>query len=156
MNLKTKIAQEFGEKIRIRACGILITDNKILLAKHKGLGSTGTFWCPPGGAVEFGEKLEDAVKREFREEVNIEVQVVQFLGIHQHVDPPLHALEIFYEVKTGNTEIKTGSDPDSKIQTIEEVSFLTPVQLNSIIPEEKHPILYGIADLITVDNLNFL
>lgn len=33
-------------------------------------------WEIPGGAVEFGETLEDALKREVKEEINVEINIV--------------------------------------------------------------------------------
>ena len=45
----------FQGKVRVRACGILIENQRILLVKHRGLGAQGYFWSPPGGGMEFGE-----------------------------------------------------------------------------------------------------
>lgn len=54
----------------------VITDNgKVLLVKNR---SNGKFWFP-GGGVEIGEKLEEALKREIKEESNLEIEVKDFL-----------------------------------------------------------------------------
>jgi 8-oxo-dGTP diphosphatase len=44
-------------------------------------------WEFPGGAVEFGEKLSDALKREMREEYGIEIAVGDLLDIVDHILP---------------------------------------------------------------------
>lgn len=45
------------------------------------------YWEFPGGTVEFGERLEDAIRREFREEYGMEIAVVELLGISDHILP---------------------------------------------------------------------
>lgn len=44
-------------------------------------------WEFPGGMVEFGERLCDAVCREFFEEYGIEVEVTAALGFFDHILP---------------------------------------------------------------------
>ncbi len=42
-------------------------------------------WEFPGGSVEFGEKLTDALQREMREEYGIEIQVGELLDVVDHI-----------------------------------------------------------------------
>lgn len=49
------------------------TDNKILIAKRADDAHQGGLWEFPGGKVEQGEAVLDALKREFKEEVNLEI-----------------------------------------------------------------------------------
>jgi 8-oxo-dGTP diphosphatase len=44
-------------------------------------------WEFPGGTVEFGETLADAVVREFREEYGMAVQVTGLIGVADHILP---------------------------------------------------------------------
>jgi 8-oxo-dGTP diphosphatase len=44
-------------------------------------------WEFPGGSVEFGEKLADALKREMREEFGIEIEVGELLDVVDHILP---------------------------------------------------------------------
>ncbi len=44
-------------------------------------------WEFPGGAVEFGERLTDALKREMREEYGIEVEIGELLDVADHILP---------------------------------------------------------------------
>ncbi len=41
-------------------------------------------WVVPGGFVDLGERVEDAVIRETREEANLTVRVVRLLNVHSY------------------------------------------------------------------------
>jgi ADP-ribose pyrophosphatase len=69
-------------------CGALIinNNNETLLMKRgsKSKNEIG-YWSKPGGAVEFGEKVEDAIKREIKEELDIEIELIKFLDFTDHI-----------------------------------------------------------------------
>jgi mutator protein MutT len=68
---------------------IILNDKKeVFLAKRgkKAKNERGT-WEFPGGGVEFGERLADAIKREMMEEYGIEIEVVYQLNTHDHIIP---------------------------------------------------------------------
>ena len=44
-------------------------------------------WEIPGGSVEFGETFEQAIKREIKEEHAIEIEIIELLGICDHIIP---------------------------------------------------------------------
>jgi 8-oxo-dGTP diphosphatase len=44
-------------------------------------------WEFPGGAVEFGEKLADALQREIDEEYGMEIEICQLLDVVDHILP---------------------------------------------------------------------
>jgi mutator protein MutT len=44
-------------------------------------------WEFPGGTVEFGERLADALRREFREEYGMDIEVTALLGVADHLLP---------------------------------------------------------------------
>lgn len=47
-------------------------------------------WEFPGGMVDYGERLADAVRREFREEYGIDIRVTGLLGVFDHLLPDEH------------------------------------------------------------------
>jgi 8-oxo-dGTP diphosphatase len=59
----------------ISTAGIALKDNTFLLALRKPGTSIGESWEFPGGKGEYGETPEEALKREFWEELNIQIEV---------------------------------------------------------------------------------
>ncbi len=70
--------------------GALIVDEwgRLFLAR-RGPASKNehSLWEFPGGSVEFGERLADALKREMKEEFGIEIAVGELLDVVDHILP---------------------------------------------------------------------
>src|SRR3989441_3693944 len=103
---KTSINQVFPEP----TVGALIVNNqgKILLAKsHKWFDK----YTLPGGHIEVGESMTDAVKREVKEEVGLEVDVVDMLLIQEAIFAPefykkKHFIFIDFYCKSKDQQVK--------------------------------------------------
>ena len=70
--------------------GAIIVDDqgRLFLARRGPLAKNERgLWEFPGGSVEFGEKLADALKREMREEYGIEIEVCSLLDVTDHILP---------------------------------------------------------------------
>ncbi|ROO88778.1 mutator protein MutT [Actinocorallia herbida] len=59
---------------------------RVFLARRgaKARNEAGT-WEFPGGGVEFGERMADAVQREFAEEYGMEIEPTDLLGVFDHI-----------------------------------------------------------------------
>ena len=66
------------------ALGVIIDRNKLLITRRKESGLLGGLWELPGGKIRSGELPGDACIREIREEVNITVEVLEFLTRIKH------------------------------------------------------------------------
>ena len=145
----------YGNRVRLRVCGICIVQNKILLVNHSLYDSASSFWSPPGGGVQFGETAIDALKREFKEETGLNVEIGDMLFMNEFIQPPLHAVEIFFNVVSVEGELITGSDPEflQHNQIIKEVRFLSIEEVKGIAKTDIHGILKNIdsfADIFTI------
>ncbi|MFD2117899.1 NUDIX domain-containing protein [Paenibacillus yanchengensis] len=63
------------EKIRLRACALIIANDAILLIEFKNDNGVGVHYNLPAGGLEPGETLVEAVQREAKEEACVEVEV---------------------------------------------------------------------------------
>jgi 8-oxo-dGTP diphosphatase len=134
------VRQLYGNKTRVRVCGLCIQDNQILLVNHAGLRE-GDFWAPPGGGVEFGETVVEALKREFLEETGLHVAVGDFLFVCELVALPLHAVELFFSVAPTGGTLRTGFDPESgSSQVIRTVQYHAFGDLDDIPADSLHGI----------------
>lgn len=142
----------YAGKLRVRVCGILLQDKKILVVRHKNISGRYNLWAPPGGGVNYGEKIIDCLMREFLEETGLEVKPGRFLFMQEFMQKPLHALELFFEVTPVSGTLKTGSDPEMAAdeQIIAEVVYKTLPELRKEKEAELHQIF---KDLIDLDDL---
>lgn len=90
---------------------LIISNNKILLIKRLVAPYKG-FWALPGGHVDFGETVEDAVKREVKEETSLTVKSLKLFGVYSSPKRhPKQAVAVSYIVDTkGNA--KAGDDAE--------------------------------------------
>jgi len=136
------ITKLYGNKVRIRVCGLCWQSHELLMVNHRMI-TNGNFWAPPGGGLEFGQTLEESLIREFKEETGLEIKVTDFQFIVEFIKPPLHAVEVFFAVEITGGSLITGTDPEMSVknQIIRQVEFLDWASLNDIPPHEKHGIL---------------
>ncbi len=60
--------------------GIVVRGDRILVAKRLPGGAQGSKWEFPGGKVEVGESDEDALRREYKEELDVDIEIERRLG----------------------------------------------------------------------------
>jgi 8-oxo-dGTP diphosphatase len=88
----------FKDKVRLRVNGILQHDDAVLLVRLQSPVTDELVWMPPGGGVEFGESMTDALKREFCEETGLQVRVATLAFVNELIEPPFHAVEFYFNV----------------------------------------------------------
>ena len=92
---------------------ILNKKGEILLLKRVGNSSNDAGqWNRPGGTVEFGESLENAVIRETREEVGLDTKVVSLLGYTDHIANGQHWVSVGFLLKLINGHEPINMEPD--------------------------------------------
>lgn len=102
----------------VRVYGILINqNNEVLLSDENRLGKQFTKF--PGGGLEFGEGTKDCLKREFLEELQIEVEVKDLFYLTDYFqvsafDENEQLISIYYFVSA-----KDAQNIQTKIQTLD-------------------------------------
>ncbi|MBE9030024.1 NUDIX hydrolase [filamentous cyanobacterium LEGE 11480] len=68
-------------------------------------------WAIPGGFIDYGESAETAGKREAMEEIGLEIELVELLGVYSAPDrdPRQHTLSTVY-IATATGTPKAGDD----------------------------------------------
>lgn len=69
--------------MRVRVTGVVIEDGRILLLNEDT--DTGRSWSVPGGRVEDGETLAEALVREMKEEIGLDVDPGRLLYVCDHL-----------------------------------------------------------------------
>lgn len=72
------------KEIRPIVLGLAIRDNKLLVSEGFDEVKNQTFYRCLGGGIEFFEKSDEALKREFLEEINANIKVKDFLGVSEN------------------------------------------------------------------------
>ncbi len=103
--------------------GALVTnpDDEVLIVKTtKWRGQ----WGVPGGKVEWGETLEEALVREFQEEVGLHLREIHFALIQEAIfDPQFYQNDHFIMINYYAMSLETTIIPNEEI---EEWTWLSP------------------------------
>ena len=86
---------------------IIIHDNKIF-ATQRGYGEFKDGWEFPGGKIEPGETPQEALVREIKEELDIEIEVKDFLETVEYDYPEFHlSMDCFFcVIRSGELVLK--------------------------------------------------
>jgi 8-oxo-dGTP diphosphatase len=88
------------------AIAIIEQDGKILIGRRQKDDPLKGKWEFPGGKIEDGETPAEALKREIREELDIEAEIGAFLYSTQHIYEHITVELFFYKVEYLSGEIK--------------------------------------------------
>ena len=98
------------KEIRPIVLGIARKNDKILVSEGYDKIKNEVFYRCIGGGIDFLEKSVDALKREFKEEVKMDINVGKFLGICENIftynGKEGHELILFYEVNIKDVDYK--------------------------------------------------
>jgi ADP-ribose pyrophosphatase YjhB (NUDIX family) len=120
--------------MRIRVTGVVIEDCRILLLNQDT--DSGRSWSLPGGKLEEGETLAEALIREMKEETGLDIEPGRLLYVCDHL--PAQVVHMTFEAKrTGGTvgDIAAGADT-------------TPIRGVEFVPVPRLPAL-GFSDRFT-------
>jgi len=79
-------------------------EGKILITQRNLKKSQGGLWEFPGGKIEKGETREEAIIREIKEELTIEINVESYLGekVFEYPEKSINLIALNCRVKSGN------------------------------------------------------
>lgn len=124
------MSRKYPEKPLVGVGGVLFDGDAVLLVKRGRPPGKG-IWAIPGGLVEVGESLAEAVAREMAEETGLEVEVGPLIDIYERCDrdeagrPVYHYIIMDYLCRAVGGELAVGSDAA-------EVGWFTPNELDGL------------------------
>lgn len=152
--MKNTVQTFYGNRLRVRACGICVREGALLMVNHQGI-TDGHFWAPPGGGIEFGESATDGLKREFREETGLDITVHKFLFATEFIGHPLHAIELFFSVTCENGKPQYGTDPEpGSPAVIQETRFMSWAEIAATPADQLHGVFRILSHPSEITALN--
>lgn len=108
---------------QIRVTGILVRGESVLLVKQRV--NEMRAWSLPGGRVEAGERLDEAIVREFFEETGFRVKVQKLLYVCDKNDcaPPVAHITFLLEKTGGVLTLPTNEFDENRIEDVQFVPF---------------------------------
>lgn len=84
----------------------------MIFATQRGYGDYKGWWEFPGGKIEDGETRKEALKREMREELDIEVEVGELIANVEYDYPKFHLIMDCFlcEIKDGDLKLRVHED----------------------------------------------
>ena len=79
----------------------------------------------PGGFVDIGETVEQAVVREMKEETSLDIEILRILGVYSdpNRDPRFHTASVVFVCKAYGQPIASSDAKEAKIYKLEEIPF---------------------------------
>jgi 8-oxo-dGTP diphosphatase len=106
--------------LRVRVAAVILLDGRIVLVRHKR--DCRTYHLLPGGGVETGESIADALRREVLEETGLEIDVERPLFVSDTLAPDgtRHLVNLTFLTRVTGGSL-TDSPVDARVDVVEAV-----------------------------------
>ncbi len=111
----TEADRRYPKRPLVGVGAIIFQDGRILMAQ-RGKQPLKGWWSLPGGALELGEELQQAVRREVREETGLEIRPVAVFEVFERImrdaagAPEYHYVLIDYLCEVTGGALRPGDD----------------------------------------------
>lgn len=108
----------------VNVVAAVIYDGTKFFATQRGYGEFKDWWEFPGGKIEAGETAEEALKREIREELDVDIHIVNQIATVEYDYPAFHLhMECF---------LCNLTEGQPQLLEAEQALWLTPEHLGSV------------------------
>jgi ADP-ribose pyrophosphatase YjhB (NUDIX family) len=117
----------FYRHAKLGANALIVVDEQVVLVKRAADPYRGE-WSLPGGFVEYEEHPEQALLREMKEELSVEVEIIRLLGLYHNRANDMIANCIFpvYLCRICSGELCAGDDA-GEVELFEPDALPTPI-----------------------------
>jgi nucleoside triphosphatase len=100
-----------------------------LMSSHKWRGK----WVVPGGHIELGERMEDALRREVKEETNLDICDIEFVCFQEFIHDPRywkrsHFIFFDFTCRTDSTDVRLNDEAQEYVWVTLEEARRLPVE----------------------------
>jgi nucleoside triphosphatase len=100
-------------------------------------------WVVPGGHIELGERMEDALRREVKEETNLDIYDIQFLCFQEFLYDerfwkPSHFIFFDYVCRTDSTEVTLNDEAEEYVWVTLDEAHTHPVEHYTAVAIRKY------------------
>jgi len=121
------VSREYPTRPLVGTGALILKDGKLLLIRRGAQPGRGK-WSIPGGLVELGENVQDAMVRETKEEVGLEVEAVKLMDVFDSITLDeqgriqYHFVVVNFLVRVVGGSLQTASDIlEARWVTVDEV-----------------------------------
>ena len=141
-SLKNQTVNEYPKRLQAKpipehhiAVGVIRKGNRVLITQRKPEGLLGGLWEFPGGKLKEGETAEETCIREIKEEVNLNVEVTDFVTTVRHAYSHFKIVMDVFECEYISGRVKRRGSADHRWVTFDQLkSFPFPKANNKFIP----------------------
>ncbi|MCU0914434.1 MAG: NUDIX domain-containing protein [Planctomycetes bacterium] len=110
-----------------------------LMSSHKWRGK----WVVPGGHIELGERMEDALRREVKEETNLDIHDLEFICFQEFLYDerfwkPSHFIFFDYAGRTESTDVRLNDEAQEYVWATLEEALALPVEHYTAVAIRKY------------------
>lgn len=138
------LAAQATDRPRIRVAALMRLDGRVVTVRHRA--GSATYHLLPGGGVNWGETLEEALLREVREETGLDASVGRLLFVNDTIDPSgmRHVVNVTFEATpTGGRIAEHPQDPRVEAVDLIGIEDLESIDLRPPIAEALRSVLSG-------------
>jgi 8-oxo-dGTP diphosphatase len=132
-------SREFPDAPRVGVGAVILDGTRVLLARRGRVPSAGK-WSIPGGLVDVGERLEDALLREIEEESGLRVRLLGLCGVIDRVVREQDAVRYHYVI------IDYAAEPvGGRLQAGSDAAEVRWVEVDEL---DQYDTTEGLADMV--------
>lgn len=120
----------------IEVVAAIIKNNNEILTTRRGYGEFENMWEFPGGKMEPGETPEEALIREIKEELELDINLSKYLTTIDYDYPNFHLKMHCYICSIEGGKLHLNAHNDAKWITLEELDSLNWVPADVLVVEK--------------------